>query len=61
MANAIRKLADDPQIRVDLGRCARAYAEMYFDRDAILERIFGPADGHVASVVNDCENQLGVG
>jgi colanic acid biosynthesis glycosyl transferase WcaI len=41
LAAAICRLADDSEERLDLGRRARAYAEANFERDAILERIFG--------------------
>jgi colanic acid biosynthesis glycosyl transferase WcaI len=41
LAAAICRLADDPEERLDLGRRARTYAEANFERDAILERIFG--------------------
>jgi colanic acid biosynthesis glycosyl transferase WcaI len=45
LAEAICRLADDEVLRVRLGHSARAYAETYFERDAVLERIFGPIDG----------------
>jgi colanic acid biosynthesis glycosyl transferase WcaI len=41
LASAVTRLADDSAARLDLGRRARAYAEANFERDAILERIFG--------------------
>lgn len=52
-AAAICKLADDPALRTELGRHARAYAENNFERDAILGRLFGVAEGDVSSVIND--------
>jgi colanic acid biosynthesis glycosyl transferase WcaI len=42
LAKAIRSLADDPALRRELGRRARGIAETRFDRDATLERVFGP-------------------
>lgn len=53
LANAICKLVDDPAVRVELGRRARAYAEANFERDAILGRIFGSANDDVESVPDD--------
>jgi colanic acid biosynthesis glycosyl transferase WcaI len=53
LADAIRLLADDPTLRARLGHCARAYAEDNFERDAVLERIFGPIEGDEISVPND--------
>jgi colanic acid biosynthesis glycosyl transferase WcaI len=50
---AICKLADDPRVRLDLGRCARAYAESNFEREAILRRIFGQLDAEVQRVADD--------
>ncbi|WP_169577518.1 WcaI family glycosyltransferase [Sinimarinibacterium sp. CAU 1509] len=38
LATAIRRLADDAVLREICGRNARAYAEAYLDRDAILAR-----------------------
>jgi colanic acid biosynthesis glycosyl transferase WcaI len=42
VANAIADLADDPARRRDLGFRARAIAEMRFERDSTLRRVFGP-------------------
>jgi colanic acid biosynthesis glycosyl transferase WcaI len=53
LAEAISKLANEPSVRVELGRRARAFAEANFDRDAILGRIFGPAEGDESRVAND--------
>jgi len=40
-------------LRLELGRRARAYAEANFERDAILGRIFGPAEGDEERVPDD--------
>jgi putative colanic acid biosynthesis glycosyltransferase WcaI len=40
LADAILGLADDPGARLELGRCARAWAEAHFERDAVLSRAF---------------------
>jgi colanic acid biosynthesis glycosyl transferase WcaI len=53
LADAICRLADDSELRTHLGRCARVYAEDNFDRDVVLERIFGPIEGHEVNVPND--------
>jgi colanic acid biosynthesis glycosyl transferase WcaI len=53
LAAAICKLADEPAVRIELGRRARAYAEANFERDAILGRIFGSAEDDVESVPDD--------
>jgi len=50
---AICKLVDDPRVRLDLGRCARAYAESNFEREAILRRIFGQLDADEQRVPDD--------
>jgi colanic acid biosynthesis glycosyl transferase WcaI len=52
-AAAVCKLADGPALRLDLGRRARNYAETNFERDAILGRLFGPADREESGVPND--------
>jgi len=52
LAAAICRLADDPEVRLDLGRRARVYAEANFERDAILGRLFGSAED-VSRVAND--------
>jgi colanic acid biosynthesis glycosyl transferase WcaI len=41
LAEAICRLADDAALRTELGESARAYAEANFERDAVLERVFG--------------------
>jgi colanic acid biosynthesis glycosyl transferase WcaI len=53
LAEAIVKLSDDRTLRLEMGRRARAYAEINFERDAILGRMFGSLEGDVASVAND--------
>jgi colanic acid biosynthesis glycosyl transferase WcaI len=52
-AAAVCKLADDSRLRLELGRRARNYAETNFERDAILGRLFGPADREESSIAND--------
>jgi colanic acid biosynthesis glycosyl transferase WcaI len=44
LAEGIRRLADDAELRSTLGRRARAYAEANFEKDTILSRIFGPLE-----------------
>jgi len=51
LAAAICKLADNPALRLELGRRARNFAETNFERDAILCRLFGPAAGDEATTV----------
>jgi colanic acid biosynthesis glycosyl transferase WcaI len=53
VALAITKLADEPAIRLELGRRGRVYAEANFERDAILGRVFGPMEDDASAVVND--------
>ncbi len=53
LAAAICELADDSALRLELGRRARVVAENYFERDAILGRIFGQIESDVPSVAND--------
>jgi len=45
LAKAVGQLAQDVEMRLELGRCARAYAEGNYERDAILGRVFAPIDG----------------
>jgi hypothetical protein len=40
-------------LRLELGRRARSYAEANFERDAILERMFGPIEGDEARIPDD--------
>ena len=53
LAQAVCQLAQDVAMRQELGRCARAYAEVNFERDAILGRVFAPLDGDEARVADD--------
>jgi colanic acid biosynthesis glycosyl transferase WcaI len=53
LANAVSHLADDVAQRLELGRRARAYAEMNFERDAILGRVFVPRDRVVTAIPDD--------
>ena len=53
LADAVRTLVDDPDRRLELGRRAREFAETHFERDAILQRMFGSAASHVPSAAND--------
>jgi len=53
LAEAICKLADQPALRLELGRRARSYAETHFERDAILNRVFGATEGEVERMPND--------
>jgi colanic acid biosynthesis glycosyl transferase WcaI len=53
LAAAIGELADDPALRLELGRRARIVAESYFERDAVLGRVFGQIESDVPSVAND--------
>ena len=50
LAEAIRRFADDAELRVNLGQCARAYAEANFERNAVLERVFGQIEGGEISI-----------
>ena len=45
LADAVLRLADDAELRSELGRRARGYAEENFEREAVLERIFRPIEG----------------
>jgi colanic acid biosynthesis glycosyl transferase WcaI len=45
LATAVCRLAQDVEMRLELGRCARAYAEGNFERDAILGKVFARVDG----------------
>jgi colanic acid biosynthesis glycosyl transferase WcaI len=44
LAKAICQLADDPEACARLGQAARAYAELNFERDAVLGRLFEEFD-----------------
>ena len=47
---AIEALADDPGIRVELGRHARDWAVQHAERDTILEQVFGSLEGGDTSI-----------
>jgi colanic acid biosynthesis glycosyl transferase WcaI len=53
LASAIVKLADDRELRLDLGRRARAFAEANFERDAVLGAMFSPIEAELSDVAND--------
>jgi colanic acid biosynthesis glycosyl transferase WcaI len=53
LAEAIRKLSDEPEARLEFGRRARAYAEANFERDAVLGRVFGSLESEASEVAND--------
>ena len=38
LAHAVERLRADPQLRAELGRRGRAFAEQYYDRDALARR-----------------------
>jgi colanic acid biosynthesis glycosyl transferase WcaI len=46
LAQAITALADDPEMRILLGRRARTFAENNFERDAVLSTMFAPVEMH---------------
>jgi colanic acid biosynthesis glycosyl transferase WcaI len=53
LAAAILKLSDDKNLRFELGRRARAFAENHFERDAVLGAMFGSIETGIPSVAND--------
>jgi colanic acid biosynthesis glycosyl transferase WcaI len=53
LARAIVKLADDPELRFELGRRARTFAEANFERDAVLGSMFRPVESPTSDVAND--------
>ncbi|MGB6307477.1 MAG: glycosyltransferase WbuB [Steroidobacteraceae bacterium] len=53
LALAIVKLADDPDLRFELGRRARSFAEANFERDAVLGSVFGRLETQVSGVANN--------
>jgi colanic acid biosynthesis glycosyl transferase WcaI len=53
LAKAVCQLAKDVEMRLVLGRYARAYAEGKFERDAVLGRVFAPLDGDEARIPDD--------
>jgi colanic acid biosynthesis glycosyl transferase WcaI len=52
-AAAIRKLSEEPEVRVEFGRRARAYAEANFERDAVLGRVFEHLERETSAVADD--------
>jgi colanic acid biosynthesis glycosyl transferase WcaI len=53
LALAIKKLADNPKLRFELGRSARAFAEANFERDAVLSAMFTSMENQVSDVMHD--------
>jgi colanic acid biosynthesis glycosyl transferase WcaI len=53
LAAAIVRFADDAAHRAEMGRRARSYAEMNFERDAVLERVFGVAAAEEGAIPDD--------
>jgi colanic acid biosynthesis glycosyl transferase WcaI len=53
LALAITKLADDSELRRELGRRARVFAEANFERDAVLGAMFRTLESQVSVVAND--------
>jgi colanic acid biosynthesis glycosyl transferase WcaI len=53
LAEAVVSLADHPQTRSELGQRARAHAEINFERDATLARVFGEFEDGVAGLPDD--------
>jgi colanic acid biosynthesis glycosyl transferase WcaI len=53
LAEAIRKLSDEPEVRVEFGRRARAYAEANFEREAVLGRVFESLESEASAVADD--------
>jgi colanic acid biosynthesis glycosyl transferase WcaI len=53
LALAIRRLADNMAMRIELGRRAREFAESNFERDAVLGSLFGALGQAVPGIAND--------
>ena len=53
LAHAIRRLADDTAMRLELGWRAREFAESNFERDAVLGTLFGALERPVPGIAND--------
>ena len=53
LAQAVCRLADDEPLRTRLGQAARAYAETYFEQDAVLKRLFAPAASAEQAIPDD--------
>jgi len=55
LARGIITLAADPKTRLELGRRAREFAEIHFERDAVLGRLFGPLERETSSAPEKIE------
>jgi colanic acid biosynthesis glycosyl transferase WcaI len=53
LANAILRLAGNRDICSEMGRRAREFAEVNFERDAVLGRVFGPLEGDLSDAVDN--------
>jgi colanic acid biosynthesis glycosyl transferase WcaI len=53
VALAVTRLADDVPMRLELGRRAREFAEAHFERNAVLDSMFGSLEQIVAGIAND--------
>jgi colanic acid biosynthesis glycosyl transferase WcaI len=51
LADAICRLAGDPTGRRELGSLAREFAELNFEREAVLSRVFGRLDGDLSGAI----------
>jgi len=52
-ALAISRLVDDTEMRLELGRRAREFAESNFERNAVLGTLFGALEQAVPGIAND--------
>jgi len=52
-ALAISRLADDTEMRLELGQRAREFAESNFERNAVLGTMFGALEQAVPGIAND--------
>jgi colanic acid biosynthesis glycosyl transferase WcaI len=53
LARAITELADNPGMRLQLGRRGRSFAEENFERDAVLNTMFASIDDELADATSD--------
>jgi len=53
LALAVSRLADDTEMRLELGRRAREFAESNFERNAVLSTMFGALEQAVPGIAND--------